>query len=225
MSIVFKLNEKLYLRDPQETDLGRRIIEQGILLIDKLGFEDFTFRKLAEAIGSTEASIYRYFENKHRLLVYLTAWYWNWTEFRMDLLTHPSQSPAEKLRWCLRVMTEKKENDPAFGFVNEEALYRIVLNEQDKTYLTKWVDNDNRQGLFGGYKSICRKIAGLISELDPTFAHASSLASTIMSASIQQLFYSEHLPSLTNIRGMDHDALYKFLEELTFCSLKTKSDA
>jgi len=225
MSIVFKLNEKLYLRDPQETDLGRRIIEQGILLIDKLGFEDFTFRKLAEGIGSTEASIYRYFENKHRLLLYLTAWYWNWTEFRIDLLTHPSQSPADKLRWCLRVLSELKENDPAFGFVNEQALYRIVLNEQDKTYLTKWVDTDNQKGLFGGYKSICRKIAGMISELDPTFAHPSSLASTIMSASIQQLFYSEHLPSLTNIHGMDHEALYKFLEDLTFGSLKTKSDA
>lgn len=220
MSIVFKLNEELYLRDPQETDLGRRIIEQGILLIDKLGFEDFTFRKLAEAIGSTEASIYRYFENKHRLLLYLTAWYWNWTEFRMDLLTHPSQTPAEKLRWYLRVLTEKKENDPAFGFVNEEALYRIILNEQDKTYLTKWVDNDNIKGLFGGYKSICKKISSLIIELNPSFAHPSTLASIIMAASIQQPFYSEHLPSLTNLTKADQEALYQFLEHITFTSIK-----
>ena len=50
MDILFKLNSRLYVRDPQETELGRRIIGQGIQLIDSLGFEQFTFRKLAEAI-------------------------------------------------------------------------------------------------------------------------------------------------------------------------------
>ena len=59
MALAFKLNDHLYLRDPQDTELGRKIIEQGILLIDQLGFDLFTFRKLADAIGSAEASIYR----------------------------------------------------------------------------------------------------------------------------------------------------------------------
>ena len=74
MALAIKLQHELFLRDPQETELGKKIIEQGILLIDKLGFEEFTFKKLASKIGSTEASVYRYFENKHRLLMYLTAW-------------------------------------------------------------------------------------------------------------------------------------------------------
>ena len=37
--------------------------------------EEFTFRKLAQKINTTEASVYRYFENKHRLLIYILAWY------------------------------------------------------------------------------------------------------------------------------------------------------
>ena len=45
-SIKISLNENLYLRDPQETDLGKRIIQHSILLIDEVGFESFNFKKL-----------------------------------------------------------------------------------------------------------------------------------------------------------------------------------
>jgi len=44
-------------------------------MIDEFAFEFFTFKKLAEEINSTEASIYRYFENKHLLLLFLMNWY------------------------------------------------------------------------------------------------------------------------------------------------------
>lgn len=223
MAIAFKLNEGLYLRDPQDTELGRKIIESGITLIDRLGFEQFTFKKLAEEIGSAEASLYRYFENKHRLLLYLTGWYWNWTEYRMEILTHPTQTAEEKLRWCLRVLTEEKKNDPAFGFVDEEALYRIIVNELDKTYLTKWVDVDNQHGLFASYKSICKKMAALIAEIDPDYQYPNSLVSTIMLTSVQQIFYSEHLPSLTNLKGDRYGQLYAFTEHLVFSALKRKN--
>eukprot|EP01031_Cornospumella_fuschlensis_P000390 gene390-492_t len=77
------MNGKLFLRDPESSDLGRRIIRQAILLIAEIGFEEMTFRKLANQIGTKEASIYRYFENKHRLLVYLVAWYWQWLEYQL----------------------------------------------------------------------------------------------------------------------------------------------
>ena len=75
VGIKITLNEGLYLREPQDSLLGRKIIEQSILLIDEIGFESFTFKKLAAAIQSTEASIYRYFVNKHFLLLYLVSWY------------------------------------------------------------------------------------------------------------------------------------------------------
>ena len=55
-SFEIQLNPNLYLRDPAATKLGRKIIDFSIQLIDKMGFEEFTFRKLASAIHSTEAS-------------------------------------------------------------------------------------------------------------------------------------------------------------------------
>jgi AcrR family transcriptional regulator len=219
-TLSFKLNDKLYLRDPQHTELGQKIIRESIGLIDNLGFEQFNFKKLAEAIDSTEASVYRYFENKHRLLLYLTAWYWNWIEYRIDLLTHPTQKPEEKIKYSLRVLTEEKKEDPLFDFVNEEALYRIVLVEQDKTYLTKWVDDDNQEGFFLPYKSICKKIAGFVHDYNPKYPYPNSLVSTVMLAAHQQIFYAQHLPSLTNMKRKVHDDLFAFLDHLVFTTVK-----
>ena len=80
----FNVPQGLSLRNPLETELGRNIIEHSIILMDELGFEAFTFKKLAVKIDSNETSIYRYFENKHLLLLYLVVWYWNWVSFLID---------------------------------------------------------------------------------------------------------------------------------------------
>ncbi|MDZ7650788.1 MAG: TetR/AcrR family transcriptional regulator [Cytophagales bacterium] len=97
-TLSFKLNSHLYLRDPQHTLLGQKIIQQSVEMIDRLGFEQFTFKKLAEEINSTEASVYRYFENKHRLLLYLIGWYWNWIEYCIDLFYEQPYRPSRKIK-------------------------------------------------------------------------------------------------------------------------------
>ena len=71
IEVSVSLNEGLYLKEPQGSELGRNIIKSSIEMIDEFGLESFTFRKLAIKIKSTEASVYRYFENKHMLLLYL----------------------------------------------------------------------------------------------------------------------------------------------------------
>ncbi len=57
IQLQIKMNEKLFLREPEQSDLGKKIIQDSIHLIHKLGFEAFTFKKLAIDIGSTEAGI------------------------------------------------------------------------------------------------------------------------------------------------------------------------
>ena len=93
LQLQIKMNEALFLRNPEETELGKKIIKHSIQLIYKNGFEAFTFKKLAEDIGTTEAGIYRYFENKHQLLVYITAWYWSWLEFQISFHTNNIKDP------------------------------------------------------------------------------------------------------------------------------------
>ncbi|MCA6074738.1 TetR/AcrR family transcriptional regulator [Fulvivirga sedimenti] len=219
------MNENLFVRDPQETELGRKIIEESIRMIDELGFEKFTFKKLALKIDSTEASVYRYFENKHRLLVYLIAWYWNWLEYRIDFGTQNISDPRKKLQIALALVTEKKDRDPLFPEVDEEALYRIVIWESDKTYLTKQVDDDNREGLFRGFKSLCAKIASYITEINPAYKYPHSLISTVLQMAHQQLFYAEHLPSLTDIKKKKGNLQAQneaFLGEMIFNTITPK---
>jgi hypothetical protein len=50
--ITFKVNDKIYLRDPEGTELGRKMVKNAIDLISSLGFESFTFKKLAAEINA-----------------------------------------------------------------------------------------------------------------------------------------------------------------------------
>ena len=59
----------------------------------EIGFENFTFKKLGEQIGSNESSIYRYFESKHKLMLYLSSWYWAWIEYRLVFATNNINNP------------------------------------------------------------------------------------------------------------------------------------
>lgn len=225
--LTFKLNEKLYLRDPQSTLLGQKIIQKSVEMIDLLGFEQFTFKKLATELNSTEPSIYRYFENKHRLLHYLAAWYWSWMDYRLDLATGNLKTAEEKLRAAIRVATEPKRFDPSFQHVDEEQLHRIVVNELEKTYLTKWVDDDNQAGLFGGFKALTRKISGFIQEMEPGYKYANSLVSTVLLAANEQLFFLQHLPTLSSIdrklpEQERHARLQEFVESMVFGAIKIK---
>ncbi len=221
--LTFRLNENLYLRDPQDTELGRSIISSGIELLDRLGFEEFTFRKLASVIGSTEASLYRYFENKHKLLIYLIDWYWTWLEYKLDFHINNVKDPKERLKICLNKISEEKTVDPDIAYVDERALERIVSAEFEKTFLTKQVDADNKEGLFLPYKSLCKKIAAVIREVNPAYEFSHSLASTLLLLVKQQLYFAQHLPSLSDIKydpKKQNKELYVFLESLVFKTIE-----
>ncbi len=223
-TLQFVMKSNLYIRDPQETELGRKILQESIDMIDELGLESFTFKKLARRINSTEASIYRYFDNKHRLLVYLIAWYWNWLEYLIDYNTQNIDDPARRLEIALNIVASKKEQDTSFPQINEEALYRIVISESDKTYLTKQVDDDNKEGLFRGFKSLCTKIAGMLTDINPEYKYPHSLISTVLQAAHQQLFFAMHLPSLTDLsceNGYIHERNENFLKEMVFNTIKS----
>ena len=223
--LSFQLNSNLYLRDPQSTQLGQNIIQSSIKLIDNAGFEDFTFKKLGTEMGSPEASVYRYFENKHRILLYLIDWYWTWLEYRMDFHSQNIRSPVQRLQNCINLLVEEKTVDPQIPFVDEHKLQRIVNTEFEKTYLTRQVDTDNKEGLFLPYKSLCKKIAGIIKEINPRYPFPHSLVSTVLLSANHQMYYAQHLPSLTDIRSdskQKYNKLAEFLATMVFNTIGAK---
>ena len=147
-TLQIKVNDKTYLKDPETSDLGKRIVEHSIILINEIGFEAFTFRKLGLKINSNESSIYRYFENKHKLLLYLTSWYWAWIEYQIVFETYSIENNVKKLEKVIEIVSKKTENDSKFSHINEMLLNKIVISEYSKSFLTKEVDIENKEGYF-----------------------------------------------------------------------------
>ena len=221
MSIAIKvnINDALYLRDPQETKLGKKIIQFGIELIDKLGLEAFTFKKLADRIGSTESSIYRYFENKHKLLLYLSCWYWGWMEYRLVFSIANIPSAEEKLTRAIRLLTEEVAEDSAYNHINEVKLDRIIISESSKAYLTREVDEENKEGAFAGYKTLVARVSELILSINPNYLYPHMLVSTVMEGAHHQRYFAEHLPRLTDAKPHE-DTITQFYLDLVMKTIQ-----
>lgn len=221
VELQIKMNEKLYLRNPEQTELGRKIIKRSIEMIQQSGFEAFTFKKLAEEIGTTEAGVYRYFENKHRLLIYIVAWYWSWLEYQVSYRTNNIADPVAKLRVIIELLAKTVEDDISTTYVDESLLHQIVITEGSKTYLTKRVTEDNKDRLFKPYKELCAHIANIISEYNPDYSFPKSLASTIIEMAHYQNFFMNNLPSLTDFgQDKNENRIIAYLENLVFSSIE-----
>jgi len=199
VNISISLNPGLYIKDPQQSELGKRIIKHSILLIDEIGFELFNFKKLAEKMKSTEASIYRYFENKHLLLTYLVSWYWEWLSYMIDIKTFNIEDPKRKLEIIIHTFVSISEENPAIDYVNESSLHKVVIAESTKVYHTKGVDEENNKGFFHNYKEMVSSVSEVILEIKPDFPYPHALASNLFEMTNNHFYFADHLPRLTDI--------------------------
>ena len=200
VGIKISLNEGLYLKDPQDSNLGRKIIKHSIVLIDEVGFEAFTFRKLAKEIHSTEASIYRYFENKHLLLIYLVSWYWEWVIYLININTLNIPDPRERLRIIIKAFVSAPMENPAVDYVNESILHDVVISEGTKAYHTKEVDEENSKGFFKNYKKLACLVSNVVVEINPDFKYPYAFSTNLFDMSNNHIYYAKHLPTLTDIQ-------------------------
>ncbi len=197
-SLRISISESIYLKDPETSVLGKKIIEESILMIDLMGFEAFTFKKLGDKIGSNESSIYRYFENKHKLLLYLCSWYWGWLEYHLVINCYSVNDPWEKLDKAVHIISREVTEDSAFTFVNEPALNRIIINENAKSFLNKDVDVENKEGGFTSYKRLINRIAEMVLAAAPNYSYPKSLSGTLVETALHQYFLRDHFKGITD---------------------------
>ena len=222
MNIDFNpsLNDRLFLKNPQSTELGKKIIRESITLMADIGYEQFTFKKLAAEIQTTEATIYRYFVNKHKLLIYLVSWYWNYLEFQMIVQLSNLTDPADKIRKVIDILVWEDNLEIDFGAFDHKALYYITIAEGNKTFLSKDVDENNKDMLYKPFKDLAGRIAGVFSEYNPSYKYPNTLASSVIDLSHLQHHFMHHLPRLSDFakkkRPKDIEA---FLEDLVFKTL------
>jgi len=199
LKLSFQLPEKLFLKDPQGSEYGHRLLSNAIELMDELGFESFTFKKLATKMSSSEVSIYRYFENKHLLLVYLYCWYCEWVTYLIDLKTMNLQDSKLKLERAIHCMIHANSESKLTEYINENLLFQVIMKESAKTYHISGIVQENKYGFFIPFKELVGRLAKIIEEINPKFKYSKSLGSTLFEMINNQLFYAEHLPRLTSL--------------------------
>ena len=220
-ALNISVSAKLYNKNPEETDLGKRILSKSIELMEEIGYEHVTFKKIGLAIESTEASVYRYFQNKHQLLAYLINWYWGWLEVKMAQEFMMLNSAEDKLKRAIQLLVLPMDEDERIPHIDEGTLQRLVVAEYPKIYLTKEVDAENEEGYFLGYKRICDILGNLALQINPDYKYPHSLFSTVISAAQSQQFFTEHLPRLSDA-ATGRKAIIEFLTEITLNSIQKR---
>lgn len=219
--LKFKVNPSLYLKDPEDSLIGKAVISNAIDLIYEVGFEHFTFKKLSARIHTTEATVYRYFSSKHRILLYIMSWYWQYLEFQTKMRLMNVKDSKEKLEIILEIITYNFVSDDSLLDFNLDRLNAIVISESSKVYLVKDVDEINQEMSYAPLKNYCLYIAQVIKEFKPDYEFPNSLASTLLETSHDQQFFSEHLNRLTdNSEKKEHNVyVLKYLNKLLFSVL------
>jgi AcrR family transcriptional regulator len=215
--VNFKVNGKIFLKDPESSAIGKEIVKKSIDLIYKLGFEQFTIKKLAIEIDTTEATIYRYFESKHRILLYILNWYWSYMEFLLVFKLQNVRSPKEKLKIIVELLTNELPASSGLYDYNKRSLNQVVIAESSKVYLIKEVAEINKDEVFKPYKDLCAKISEVIKEYNTNYKYPKSLSTTLIEASHQQQFFSINLPRLTDNKSKDNAGFTsQFIQDMLF---------
>ena len=148
-------------------------------------------------------------------------------KFQIDYNTMNLTSAADKLKVVLSVLVESSQTNPAIGYVDENLLHRIVVAESSKAYHTKLVDQENKEGYFVNYKSLCETISDIILELNPDYIYPHALASSLIEMANTNIYFAEHIPALTDItvqKGDQIENVRNLLSHVAFAAINTKKE-
>ncbi len=217
-------DRSLFLRDPAPSAIGARILVEGLALMNVLGLEAFTFKKLAIKAHCTEVTIYNYFPNKHRLLQYYFQLYWLWLDTHCQQEGRLLKDPIERIHGDIRALCGLWPKDTLIAQLDPAILRELVIVEGSKSFLHRNVDADNKLKLFQPYKDLCAHIASELKAYDRRLVgvkHKSckqprSFATTLIEMAHSLEFAMVHLPALTELSAKrDRKRLAGFLIDLT----------
>jgi len=221
VNFSFNISPYLYKKNPESSIMGREIVSQSIVLIDEQGIENFTFRKLAHHTHHTEATIYRYFENKQKLFLYIVGWYWCYLDFLIDYKIQNLEHPEKKILEIISILSNNLATPHLTTYYSIGKINTIVIREGNKVYMNTHISEINKIQLYKPYKDLCTKISDIFKDYNPHYPFSNFLASTLLETSHLQTFFSENLPTLTNETPLNKDLyIQSFLTDFIFKSLK-----
>lgn len=204
--------ENLYIKNPKESELGNRLVQQAAAMIASAGIGAFNFKKLSIQCGCTEATVYRYFENKHKLLLYLLNLYWGWQEYRLVLQTQNITDHGKKLKKAISILAHLEIPDN----LNSEFgghIVQIAIQEGIAIHLTPEIQFEINNGSLTIYHILVKRLSKLIADKIPTYDYPDSLAAAIMDIALQQKYFMRHCPELSR-QIKDENDLKQYLLSL-----------
>lgn len=214
------IHNKLYIRDPYQTVLGKKIIVHSIILMYKIGFRGYTFKKLSAAIGTTEAGIYRYFKNKESLLMYIACWYWAWLEYQIIFETKNIKDPRSKLKKTIGLVSAIADAPSGREDINIPYLQQIVTEEGLIGCFSKINSQMNGNQFIQPYIDLCSTIENCILACHPVCRFPRFLATTLIETAHLQNFITSKVPLLSDFgQSKKQKNIAGYLEELVMGSL------
>lgn len=199
MNLHFQVHipSRMAQHDPSLSRTGLKILNTAIQMIADEGYEVFHLSRLAEKADTVESTVYRYFENKHKLLLYISGWYWAYLDFSIDYESRNLNEPRQILNKAIEMMAGKDlpQNNSLIG--DPQLIHRIIIMEFSKIYITQLALEDNKEGYFVYFKSFVNKIAKLLSEVMSGYKFPRSFAFLLVSGIYQQAYVAEKLPALS----------------------------
>jgi AcrR family transcriptional regulator len=182
-----------------ETTLGKKMIKHSIDILSETGYHCFNFRNLAKDMQSTEASVYRYFENKHMLLVYLCSWYWDYLNYLIEIDTRNVTDPELRLRNAIKTIVNGPSAPNPSDFIDQSKLHAIIVEHFFKAMFNKTTTVEEKENLFANYRNLNANLTAIVKECNPEFKYPCAMASTIIKMSIDHSYYADQICSLTEI--------------------------
>jgi hypothetical protein len=133
--------------------------------------------------------------------------------------THNLNNNQERLKKAIEIVSMVVKEDSNYTHINEVILNRIIINENSKSFLTKEVDQENKEGYFIVYKRLIHRLRDMILDINNKYRFATSLASTIIEGSLHQHFLKDHFVSITDCKNKVSPT--DFFINLTFNSIKS----
>ncbi|OYU83952.1 MAG: TetR family transcriptional regulator [Flavobacterium sp. BFFFF2] len=188
LEVQMKVHPGLYVKDPETSTLGKKIIEHGLLLFDEVGYEAFTFKKLGERIASNESSVYRYFESKSHLLYYYSHRYWLWLEYRLVFSTTNISDPLLKLEKAIQLLIEPIQDDLQTAHLDEQLLHKIIVSEFGRIQPSRHAAIEASLIRPEAFNRIKQRLCAILQQVNPSYLYPLPLANTLIEAGhFQQL--------------------------------------
>ena len=122
--------KNLFVKDPLSSVLGQKLLKESARMLGEDGFDAFTLKKLAQNLQTTESSVYRYFDNKHRLLVYQINLYWGWLNQQVDLkCCQAGLSGKEALEKAFEIMCFPEAHSWPSEGVSYDCMHKILTHQ------------------------------------------------------------------------------------------------